>query len=110
MILMSYRQLTSYNTIFPTRGNLTSSIPTDGVESRSVYIVFSFPRFLNNVMREATLGKLTISIYIKLLYNKLISMLGGRIFPSKCLKGCSLGTLKQEKGLGLFWDILKIWL
>ena len=52
-------------------------------------------------------GKLMISIYIKLLDNKFISMPGGRISPSKCLKGCSLGTLKQEKGLGFILGYLK---
>ena len=31
----------------------------------------------------------------------------GRISPSKCLKGCSLGTLKQEKGLGFILGYLK---
>ena len=44
---------------------------------------------------------------MQLLDNKLISMPVGRISPSKCLKGCSLGTLKQEKGLGFILGYLK---
>ena len=59
-------------------------------------------------MREATRGKLTSDQYIyQALRQQTYINARGKIPPTKCLKGCSLVTLKQEKGLGFILGYLK---
>ena len=74
-------------------------IATDEVESRSVYIVFSYQRFLNNVMREGTRGKLTISMYIHLLETNLYQCLGKDFPPTPSRLHIEFG-FDQPSGFG----------
>ena len=50
----------------------------------------------------------SLSVYIWLAYSTNLYPCKGRISPSSCHKGSSLGTIKQGKGLGLLWGISKI--
>ena len=52
-------------------------------------------------------GKLTISIYTHHKDNKLTSMPGGRISPSKYLKGCSFGDFETGKGAWFYFGVFQ---